>query len=587
MFKKYINQIINIGTQYTDDKHFIIRIQAMNRIAFVGSLLCLSTTVIGFFINNKAFEIVGISMIFIFMISLLLTYNNRAKLAWHTIFIFPIIIFTILPLFFPSSPTVMIFFLVLQIVVLAIFNNSKILMFYFAYYGINLILFIILLFHYFPKHINLDITPSLVNAVVALILISITLRFYIQNSFVNNQILHLEEAKFKTIFEKSPIGIIITKLKTSKEEKPVNAIFLDMNAAFIEALGYTKEELDGNNIALVTHPDDLNLHIPQYGKLLADEIPFMKITKRYIHKTGKIIWGTIIVSLVRNASDTPIYSIGMLLDITEQKKQEQKINDLVEELKTVNIELEEKVNQRTADLETTNDDLQRSNQDLEQFAYAASHDLKEPLRMIGSFIQIIEKKYSDKLDDKGKEYIKYTVEGVTRMSDLINSLLQYSRVGRKESKLRKTKLNNLLELKLMDLKQVIEEKNALIDILDFPETIICEPVQMGLVFYNLINNGLKFNTNESPTITIKGEEQEEDYLFSVSDNGIGIEEKFKEQVFEIFKRLHGREKYEGTGIGLALCRKIIYRHEGDIWFESEIGEGTTFYFTIKKGLLAE
>jgi light-regulated signal transduction histidine kinase (bacteriophytochrome) len=173
------------------------------------------------------------------------------------------------------------------------------------------------------------------------------------------------------------------------------------------------------------------------------------------------------------------------------------------------------------------------------------------------------------------------------MADLISSLLQYSRVGRKESKLKKTNLNNLIELKLMDLKKMIEEKKAQVNILDFPKTIVCEPVQIGLVFYNLINNGLKFNTNEKPTILIKGGERERDYLFSIHDNGIGIEDKFKEQVFDVFRRLHSRDKYEGTGIGLALCRKIILRHEGDIWFKSEKGQGTTFYFTIKKDLIGE
>jgi PAS domain S-box-containing protein len=557
----------------------------MNRIALVGLLICISMVIMGFIIDNKTFKVSGFLVLVIFLISLFLTYKNQPELGWHVIFIFPAIIFTIMPLFFSSSPALMIFFIVLQLGILVFFKDPQVLIFYFILYGFNLILFIVLLFYCFSEHINLDVRAGLIDVIAAIILIFFILRFYIQNQLVNEQILHLEENKFKTVFENSPLGIVITELKSDSNNQLLDNDFADMNAAFVQSFGYEKEELNGNKILEITHPDDSFIIELEYAKLFKNEIPHLKVTKRYIHKTGKVIWRTIILNLIRDERGKPIYNIAMLLDITEQKEQEQKINDLIKKLKNVNIELESKVNQRTVDLKTANEDLERSNQDLEQFAYAASHDLKEPLRMISSFVQIIDKKYSDKLDDKGREYINYTIEGVTRMSDLISSLLQYSRVGRKESKLRKTNLNNLIELKLMDLKQVIEEKNAQVNILDFPKFIVCESVQMGLVFYNLINNGLKFNTNEKPTITIKGVERETDYLFSVSDNGIGIEAKFKEQIFEIFKRLHGREKYEGTGIGLALCRKIIYRHEGNIWFESEIGQGTTFYFTVKKGLL--
>jgi PAS domain S-box-containing protein len=586
MVKNYISKIINLATKYQDDKQFIIRIQAMNRMTLVGLLICISTTIIGFIIDSKTFRVTGFSVIIIFLISLFLTYKNRPKLGWHIIFIFPISIFTILPLFYPTSPALMVFFMTLQVIILVIFKNPKILAFYFFFYSLNLILFIVLLFYFFPEHINLDIKSSLIDITVSIILIFLALRFYIQSRLANDEILHLEETKFKTVFESSPIGMVLTDLTGNyTASRFSDATFMDINNAFLKSFGYSKKELEIEGIKVIKHTEDKLIATSEYEKLLKGEIADIKISKRYMHKSGRVLWTAGIINLVRNDYGEPLYSISMLLDITEQKEQEQKINNLVEKLKNVNIELESKVNQRTADLKTANEDLERSNQDLEQFAYAASHDLKEPLRMISSFVQIINKKYSDKLDDKGKEYIGYTVEGVTRMSALIDSLLQYSRVGRKESKLRKTKISNLIELKLMDLRQVIEEKNAQVNVLESPEFIVCESVQIGLVFYNLINNGLKFNTNEKPTITIKGEEREGDYLFSVSDNGIGIEAKFKEQVFEIFKRLHGREKYEGTGIGLALCRKIIYRHEGDIWLESEIGQGTTFYFTIKKRLL--
>jgi light-regulated signal transduction histidine kinase (bacteriophytochrome) len=142
----------------------------------------------------------------------------------------------------------------------------------------------------------------------------------------------------------------------------------------------------------------------------------------------------------------------------------------------------------------------------------------------------------------------------------------------------------MIEIKLIDLSQLIEDKKATINIKNLPSMLKCEPMQLGLVFYNLINNGLKFNESPNPTITIDAKEEKDQVIFSVADNGIGIEQKFKDSVFEIFKRLHGGDKYEGTGIGLALCRKIIYRHNGNIWLESEIGKGTTFYFSVSKNL---
>ena len=172
------------------------------------------------------------------------------------------------------------------------------------------------------------------------------------------------------------------------------------------------------------------------------------------------------------------------------------------------------------------------------------------------------------------------------MSKLIQNLLKYSRVGRKEAELRSAKLDRIIEAKLFGLRQKIEEKEAEVIIKDIPKNIYCEPDQIGMVFYNLITNALKFTKN-SPKLEIGFQEKNEDYLFYVKDNGIGIEQVYNTKVFEIFKRLHRREDYEGTGIGLALCKKIIARHGGRIWFESEINQGTIFYFTISKSLKNE
>ncbi len=236
-------------------------------------------------------------------------------------------------------------------------------------------------------------------------------------------------------------------------------------------------------------------------------------------------------------------------------------------------------------LEEYNSELKRSNKDLEQFAYIASHDLKEPLRMIGNFSGLLARTYKTKLDKDAFEYIDFIEDGVSRMSSLINSLLTYSRVGRKEMKLVDIDLNKLVEVKLFDLSELTKDRNAVIEMDELP-TILGEKEQVGMVYYNLINNGIKFNKKDQPKISIRHHENAPKgfWQFSVQDNGIGIEPQYQKQIFEIFRRLHNKRDFEGTGIGLSVCQKIIFRHGGKIWLESVPGEGTTFYFTISKNL---
>lgn len=233
-------------------------------------------------------------------------------------------------------------------------------------------------------------------------------------------------------------------------------------------------------------------------------------------------------------------------------------------------------------LRDANLELSRSNNDLEQFAYIASHDLQEPLRMVGNFVQLLRRRYHDQLDEAGQQYIQYSVEGVVRMSELIQSLLTYSRVGRSEILLKEAVLKELMFNLLANLSKLIADKNVKITISELPASINCEPEQLGMVFHNLIINAIKFNSSSPPIIHIECKETPSYWLFSVQDNGIGIDNAYKSKIFEIFKRLHSRTEYEGTGIGLAICKRIVTRHGGEIWFESEPGKGTTFLFTISK-----
>lgn len=241
-------------------------------------------------------------------------------------------------------------------------------------------------------------------------------------------------------------------------------------------------------------------------------------------------------------------------------------------------------NELRSDLEETNHLLEVKNRELENFAYTASHDLKEPLRMIRSFMELLEKKYGPQLDEKAKEYIHYAVDGARRMTDSLNALLEYSRIGRIYDQQVNVDMNSILNEVKKTLQADVEKMNAQITALDLPE-ITAVPVSMKILIQNLISNALKYQNNDisvPPSISIAHSEDKEKWTFSVEDNGIGIEPKYHDQIFEMFKRLHGRQEYEGNGIGLALCKKVVEQHGGNIWVESEQDKGSTFHFTIKK-----
>lgn len=386
------------------------------------------------------------------------------------------------------------------------------------------------------------------------------------------------ESRFRSFFEDCPIGVIILKDKYLP--------FENVNQQICKMFGYTAEEMSKLTIEDISDKSYAQQHNLDLKAQLSTGRNNVNVLNKYLRKSGESFWGKLSMSFERDESGKIISVIGMVQDINEQKLQEEKIKNLIVELKLLNEKLEQKVKMRTVDLRQSNNELRRSNQDLEQFAYIASHDLQEPLRMVGNFVQLLERQYHHKIDDEGREYIKYIVDGVNRMSKLIQNLLKYSRVGRKESELRTVKLDRIIEAKLFGLRQKITDTQAEISLAPIAKDIFCEPDQLGMVFYNLISNALKFNTTQ-PKIEIGYEENEKQIKFFVKDNGIGIEKRYENKVFEIFKRLHRREEYEGTGIGLALCKKIISRHGGEIWFESEPNTGTTFYFTISKSLKNE
>ena len=224
-------------------------------------------------------------------------------------------------------------------------------------------------------------------------------------------------------------------------------------------------------------------------------------------------------------------------------------------------------------------EVKRSNADLEQFAYITSHDLREPLRMITSFLQLLERRYQDRLDSDANEFIGYAVNGAKRLDKMIQDILVYSKITNKERNFVSVNLNNVLEQTYLNLKASINENDAEITNDHLPTLMVDEQLMVQL-FQNLISNAIKYRGEKSPKIYISAKREDKQWLFCVKDNGIGISEKHLDKIFIIFQRLHTHQEYEGTGIGLSIAQKIVHQHNGNIWVESEIGTGTTFYFTI-------
>jgi signal transduction histidine kinase len=249
-------------------------------------------------------------------------------------------------------------------------------------------------------------------------------------------------------------------------------------------------------------------------------------------------------------------------------------------------EIFRKKNEQTKQILETLDEkkeaLEKSNAELQRFAYVASHDLQEPLRMVSSYTQLLEKRYKDKLDDDANEFIEYAVDGAKRMQTLINDLLSFSRVDSMGKQVKELNTNSIFDYVLNSLKVSVDETNATVSRENMP-SVSGDEGQLKQLFQNLLANALKYHDpNREIKVHCSFKDAGSHWMFAIKDNGIGIEEEYFEKIFVIFQRLHTKHEYSGTGIGLALCKKIIERHGGEIWLESKLGEGTTFFFTIPK-----
>jgi len=322
-----------------------------------------------------------------------------------------------------------------------------------------------------------------------------------------------------------------------------------------ELYGCSPEDVkdDFSPIINVIHPEDAE-------KLIAEIEDSAKNLTRFNFKfrvqlPGKAMKWLLGVSTPEKTEDGCITWYGFNTDITGSKLTEEKLNNTLQ-------------------------NLERSNKDLEQFAYVANHDLQEPLRMISSFTQLLERRYKDKLDQDANEYIRFAVDGAIRMQKLLNDLLEFSRIKNQAEQYEPVDASVLLGQAVANIQQLLTDNTALVTNDDLP-LIQANEAQIIRVFQNLIENAVKFHKKtELPKIHISCTKQENMYRFSVADNGIGIEKQYHDKVFVVFQRLHSVKDYPGTGIGLSICKRIVERHGGTIWFESIVNEGTTFYFTI-------
>ncbi len=325
----------------------------------------------------------------------------------------------------------------------------------------------------------------------------------------------------------------------------------DVNNATEKVTGYSRNELIGTDfLDYFTEPKKAR---EGYKKVFKEGIvrDYALEIKHISGFTTPVLYNA---SVYRDKSGSVVGVFAAARDITDLKKTEQ----------ILKLKLEE---------------LTRSNQELEQFAYISSHDLQEPLRMIASYLQLLERKYKGKLDVKADKYIHFSVDGATRMQNLIDDLLEFSRVTTQAKEFKPTDLELIYEQVISNLDALIKDNKATITHDSLP-IVMVDQTQIAQVFQNLISNALKFHGDDNPIIKISVKKEEEIWLFGVADNGIGLDPKHSDRIFQVFKRLHKRKEYPGTGIGLSICKKIIERHGGRIWVESELGKGATFYFTL-------
>jgi len=360
--------------------------------------------------------------------------------------------------------------------------------------------------------------------------------------------LRISEERYRITFEQASVGIALVA---------PDGRWVRVNPQICDILGYSKEELLKKTFQDITFPDDLNPVLENAERAMAGEIEGYSMENRCLHKNGSLVWAYLTVSLVRDASGNPEHFISVVQDITARKH------------------FESLLNRRNAELE-------QINRYLDDFAYIVSHDLREPLRGMFGYANILAEDYGERLDDKGKSMLEKISALALRQEEQISAILRYSRVGRKELCIVTADLDAVIREVITSLKFKINESRTQIRISAPMPSLSCDREMIAEVFLNLISNAIKYNDKNEKLVEIGCRKNENGiFVFHVRDNGIGIEKKHYENIFKIFRRLHKPEDFQGgTGAGLTIVQKIIEHHGGKIWLESAVGQGSTFYFTL-------
>ncbi len=358
-------------------------------------------------------------------------------------------------------------------------------------------------------------------------------------------VLRVSKERYYNLFNTIDEGYCIIEMIFDAQGRPADYRFLEVNTAFEKQTGL--HEAEGKLMRELA--PDLEAHwFEIYGKIALTGEP-----ARFVNEARALNrWYDVYAYRVGRPEDRQVAIL--FNDITERKKAEGQLKQI-------------------------NEELHRSNTDLQQFAHVASHDLREPLRAINGFMELLQQQYKDKLDEKAIEYINYATAGAKRMDDLLTGLLAYSRIQTKGQKKATISAQAAFNAAVTNLRASITESKAAITSDTLP-SVEADGVQFTQLFQNLIGNAIKFRTDKKPQIHVGCKRQENAWQFWVRDNGIGIDPQNHERIFDIFRQLHPRDKYPGFGVGLAICKRIVERHGGKIWVESQLGKGTTFYFTI-------
>jgi PAS domain S-box-containing protein len=364
------------------------------------------------------------------------------------------------------------------------------------------------------------------------------------------------EGKFRNLFEQSPVGKSMTGIDGT----------LYVNRSFCEITGYSAEDLKSKSWRDITHPDDIKITEELIDSLLNGEKGRDRFEKRFMHKTGRIIWTDVSTYLQRDNDGNPLYFITTIYDITERKIAEAEIYQL-------NKELEDRVSERTAQLEDTN-------KELESFCYSVSHDLRAPLRAVHGFTRILQEDFSGSLDEEGRRICGIIETNSVHMGYLIDDLLAFSRVGRTELHYSTINMTALLKSIYSELKTDYEDKSVNFEVSIIPP-VYGDENTLRIALTNLLSNALKYSSKmENPSILAGYEKVNGNTLYYVKDNGVGFDMKYLPKLFGVFQRLHSQKEFEGNGVGLAIVQRIIIRHGGHVWAEAEVGKGATFYFTL-------